>query len=570
MKYIVSYQHPHQHYIDLEFVVEQHHASVLEVQLPAWRPGRYELGNFAKNVQQWAAFDANGKALAFEKVTKDRWQIQTEGIDTVHIRYNYYANELNAGSTYLDELQLYINPVNCFLYVPDREEEPCEVTLQLPGDYVIACGLEEKARHVLVANDFQQLADSPFIASNSIQHQTFECSSVLFHLWFQGECQPDWEKIMNDFKAYTEEQIRAFGEFPVKEYHYLFQITPYKTYHGVEHQNSTVIALGPSYAIMKEMYKDFLGVSSHELYHTWNIKAIRPEEMLPYDFSKENYSRLGYVAEGVTTYYGDLMLFRSEVFSNEQYYKELNKQLQRHFDNFGRLNMSVADSSFDTWLDGYAAGVPNRKVSIYTEGCLLAFATDVLILQHTNNEKSLDDVMHYLYHTYAKSKKGYTETGYKAAVEQVAGASFDTLFSDYFYGTTNYEELLARCLDYIGCQLEQVPSATHYERKLGYKADKEAVVQSIYPNAIADKAGLSINDKVLAVNGYAVHGDLDRWSNYFSEKAQQYTIERKGRILQLTLQEGDALYYHKYKVSEQSQLSNEQKEAFGAWKNRLR
>ena len=141
--------------------------------------------------------------------------------------------------------------------------------------------------------------------------------------------------------------------------------------------------LGPSYVVFDAVYPDLLGVSSHELYHTWNVKAIRPIELFPYDFTKENYSELGYLCEGVTTYMGDLFLFKSNVFSEEEYFNELNQQLQKHFDNPGRFNYSVAASSFDTWLDGYVPGVPNRKVSIYTEGCLIALVCDLMIIHHS-------------------------------------------------------------------------------------------------------------------------------------------------------------------------------------------
>src|SRR5690554_595889 len=131
--------------------------------------------------------------------------------------------------------------------------------------------------------------------------------------------------------------------------------------------------------------------------------------MVPYDFKQENYSELGYIAEGVTTYMGDLMLYKAGVFNTEQYFLEMNNQIQRHMDNFGRFNYSVAASSFDTWLDGYVAGAPGRKVSIYTEGCLLSFMIDVLILKNTSNQHGLDDVMRNLYHDFGAKGIGRSE-----------------------------------------------------------------------------------------------------------------------------------------------------------------
>ena len=143
MKYIVSYQKANNHYFDIEYIIENVKTNTLQIQLPAWRPGRYELGNFAKNVQKWNAFDENGNSLKSKKLTKDLWEVETVGNEKIHIKYNYFANEINAGSSYLDDKQLYINGVNCFLYVPERINEKCELELILPSDYNVASGLKK-------------------------------------------------------------------------------------------------------------------------------------------------------------------------------------------------------------------------------------------------------------------------------------------------------------------------------------------------------------------------------------------------------------------------------------------
>src|SRR3989344_3150974 len=390
MKYIVSYTKPHLHFIDIEFISSVNQEETL-VQLPAWRPGRYELGNFAKNIQKWAAFDEKGKELKFQKTTKDCWKVQTKGVSELHIKYNYYAIDLNAGSTFLDVTQLYMNPVNCCVFIPERINEDCEMTLQLPKEYKLACGANHK-NNVISCKDFHELADSPFIASANLQHNKFNSAGKEFNIWFQGECKPDWGKIKIDFTKFCNHQMEMMKQAPFESYHFLFQILPTRMYHGVEHTTSTVCALGPGYNLMKgELYENFLGVSCHELFHAWNIKTIRPIEMQPYDYTKENYSKLGYVCEGVTTYYGDYLLYRCGVFSEQDYLKTFDERLQKHFDNFGRFNLSVADSSFDTWLDGYAPGIPNRKTNIYDEGNLLAFVTDMFIRKNSGNKNSLDD-----------------------------------------------------------------------------------------------------------------------------------------------------------------------------------
>lgn len=566
MKYIVSYQKPNNHYIDIEYIIENVSSEKLKVQLPAWRPGRYELGNFAKNIQKWEAFDANGNSLSSKKITKDLWEVETNENETIHIKYNYFANEINAGSSYLDDKQLYINGINCFLYVPNRMDEQCELELNIPSDYEVASGLKEVSKHKFICKDFHELVDCPFIASNTLQQHSYDESGVKFHIWFQGECKPDWEKLETDFRKFGKAQIEAFGDFPVKEYHFLFQILTYRTFHGVEHTNSTVISLGPSYDLMlKEgWYNELLGVSCHELYHTWNVKQIRPIEMFPYDYSKENYTVLGYLDEGVTTYFGDKFLLTAGVFDWKQYTTTFNKLLERHFDNFGVNNYSVAQSSFDTWLDGYVKGAPGRKGSIYVEGALIAFMTDVFILQSTSNQKSLNDVMKILYNDFAKKDRGVSDTDYKSVIEQVSGSSYDEIYNNFLHGSTDYTEKIKESLIYIGCDLNVEPSKKYNEASLGFKVryeNNQCIIDSIFPNSIAEENGLTINDEIIAINGVKINNDLTEWSTYFKNDEIALSVKRElGVIEKVKLKATDTVYFKVYIIEKKEESDN-----FKAW-----
>ena len=435
-------------FLEIEFTTKVNQ-DFTEIQLPAWRPGRYELANFAKNIQKFDVFDSNGNSLNFKKISKDKWRIETKNISEITVKYNYYSVDFNAGSTFVGEDVIYVNPVNCFVYLPEKQDEKCTVEIPIESNQKIACGGEFE-NGILTCKSFHELADTPFLVSSKLQSKTYQVKDTNFTIWFYGECKPDWNKIIPDFTKFTELQIEKFGGFPVKEYHFINIIHSYKAYHGVEHTTSTVIVLGPSYKLMKEYYTELLGVSSHELYHTWNIKTIRPAEMLPYDYSKENYSKLGYVAEGVTTYLGDLFLFESGVFDEKQYLIEFNKYLAKHYANNGRLNLSVADSSFDTWLDGYVSGIPNRKSSIYTEGLLISFMIDVNIKKATNNSKSLHDVMRKLYDDFGKKEIGYSEQDYKAIIEETSGIDFTEFFNNYILGTQDFTSELNKCWNYLG------------------------------------------------------------------------------------------------------------------------
>ena len=567
VKYSFSSENPSQQYISIKATFSVNSKTTM-VQLPSWRPGRYELGNFAKNVKGFRIFDQNNKAISFKKLVKDAWEVDTEGKSEIRVEYSYFAAELNAGSTFLNAEQLYVNPVNCCVFTEETKEEPIELELAIPTDWKIAGSMKQEGT-ILLATNFEELADSPFICSNSLQYNQYEVNGTIFHLWLNGEVKPDWNRLVKDFKAFTAKQLEKFLEFPVPEYHFLIHILPYKAYHGVEHQRSTVITLGPSYEVFASLYKELLGVSSHELYHTWNVKSIRPADMYPYDFTKENYSELGYICEGVTTYMGDLMLYKSGVFSLDQYLLEMNKQLQKHFDNHGRFNYSVAESSFDSWLDGYVPGAPARKVSIYTEGCLLAFVTDVMILEATESKFGLDTVMQRLYFDYYLKGKGVSEADYKFVLEKVSGISFDTFFGDFVHGNRPYESILTDAFDFIGLELHHKPSQFYSHGRLGFKTIPQGqnfIIKVIYPGSPANLGGLMLEDEIIAVNGYACLGELDKWLKYFDNDLKHITVLRAGRIIQMTLPEVDRNFYMEYEVKSLPKMNTPQIKAFDAWR----
>lgn len=566
MKYTFTYQNPNQQYLKISVEMTSAGNETL-VRLPSWRPGRYELGNFAKNVKGFKVFDENNKQLDFSKISKDDWKVQTANTSKITVEYFYYASELNAGSTYIDDQQLYVNPVNCCVYQDELFNERVEVELIIPESWEIASSFNKENGKYYVEN-VDELMDTPFIASSQLQHQDYTSGNTKFHIWFNGEVKPEWDKIVKDFQAFTDKQIEKFSEFPVNEYHFLIQVLPTRAYHGVEHLKSTVITLGPSYEVFKEDYVELLGVSSHELYHAWNVKSIRPIEMYPYNFKEENYSELGYLCEGVTTYQGDMFLYKSEVFDEKQYFKELSRQFQRHFDNFGRFNYSVAESSLDTWLDGYQAGAPGRKVSIYTEGAILAFVTDIRIRRATNSKAGLDDVMKRLYFNFALNGKGVSKEDYKTTIEQVAGESFDDLFENYIYGNKPFESIIVDSLEFLGLELEHKPSNSYAESKLGFKAvqsGKEFVVKAMYPGGPAETGGLFLEDTIVSINGYHIDGQLDKWLQYCDDDLKTLTINRGGRLIDCTLPEVNRNFFMDYSIQKMENPNNQQKRAYDLW-----
>ena len=551
MKYTISYNHPEKHFIDFELSISVLKKESLVLQLPSWRPGRYELGNFAKNIKDFKILDSHNNLVFFNKKNKDSWEVNTAKYAEIIVKYSYYAAELNAGSTFLNEDQLYINPVNCMMYVEGESDLEYEISFSIDNDMDLFTSLAKQSKHVLKAKSFDELADSPIIASNSLQYKKREISGVDFHFCFQGEIKVDWNKVFNDFEKFIEYQITQFGSFPHEEFYFLFQITPYKSYHGVEHHKSTVILLGSSYDVFGKLYNEFLGVSSHELYHVWNIKSIRPTQMHPYEFSKENFTHMGYVAEGVTTYMGDRILYESGVFSKEDYFKELKTLLIRHFHNDGRHHYSVAESSWDTWLDGYVAGVPGRKVSIYVEGALIAMICDAKIRKQTNHEKSLHDVMRVMY-SGSNLETNYDKERYKKTLEKISGIDFTDVFNDLIYGTKDFTKYLKKAFNVFGWDYTNIPSqklANRYGLKTLVR-DGNLLVVSVLEGSAAYLSALAKDDKLIAVNGFSINNDLESWLKYFLEDDIVLLIERESKLKEIKLGKINDFQYYNYEIKE--------------------
>lgn len=576
MKYLLSIPNPSSKYIEIEILVENISSDKICFQLPSWRQGRYELGNFAKNIQRWNVFDEKGAELNFNKITKDRWEVETRGNSKIFVRYNYFASQLDAGGCWLDSAQLYVNPVHCCLFVEDKMNEPCEMELKIPERWQIACGMKMKGPNILFAENYHQLVDSPFIASPSLKHHGYDVNKIPFHIWMQGECNPDWTRIEKDFKAFTQEQINLFDDFPGSQtstgYHFLIQVLPYNFYHGVEHTNSTVLAIGPGNELMTDkIYNELIGVASHELFHVWNVKTIRPADMFPYDYTKENYSRLGFVYEGFTTYYGDLFLARTGFFNLDQYLKEISIRFQKHMDNYGRFNYSVAQSSFDTWLDGYVRGVPNRKTSIYDEGSLIALMLDLMIRKSTGSKKSLDDVMRKLNNDFGKKKVGYTEKDIENICADMSGRSMKKFFDDYVYKAASYDSLLEELLSYAGLEIKRNPSLKTYESVFGFKTDYimgSCMITRIAPESPAYHAGLSVDDEIIFVNNTKVENNLDALCGYSNDNEITlgvFTLKRFREVKIPGKYSAGKTFYDNYSVVPKEKPTDEEKKFLKEW-----
>ena len=509
ISYHISAASPSQYTLNITLTFKATQKNTI-IQVPFWRPGRYEGGNFAKNFIGLRA-SANGEELKARKTTGHTWNVETIPGETIDIKYECYSAELTAGNTYLDEELLLINPVNALVYVLGMENELADITLQINRNWKVATAMIPQKNSdngngiwKYRCADLQELLDTPILAAENIETLTYRESGIDFHIDIYGDGIADKEKFKEEFAAFTRAQISAFGEFPVDRYHFLTLLLPHKAYHGVEHETSTVVIMGPSSELNKrEFYKELIGVSSHELYHTWNVKSLRPADWTPYDFTGPDFSRLGYVAEGVTTYMGDWMLWQSRFFSDEEFLNELSIHVQRHIDNEGRFNLSLADSSIDTWVDGYGRGTPRRRVSIYIEGALVSLICDIKIMKATKGKKGLSDAMRSLYEKYG-AKKGFTEEEYWDELKTFENIDWDQLRNDLIDTTGKLETYLDDAFAEMGLNLIASANEKPWEKEWGVSIQNINGIWEVYnvlKNSPAEKAGMWFGDKIIEIGG---------------------------------------------------------------------
>jgi predicted metalloprotease with PDZ domain len=441
------------HFFDIQLTIKSI-SETIQLQLPAWRPGRYELQNFSRNIPNLKAYNIKNEEISCTKITRDKWEIETKNEIAV-VKYSYFANKTDAGNSYVDEDIFYVNFINCVPFVVGELDMPIDIVLNVNKDSQIASALAFNLNDNLyeaTAENYYQLYDSPTIVSKKIQVGKYLVDNTQFEIQIIGNYSPNWEVILPAFQAFSEYQLLQMGDFPFQKYQFIVWILPKPFYHGVEHANCTMITLGPDIE-GDNLISDLIGVCSHELYHAWNICKIRPIEMLPYNYTKENYFTTGFIVEGVTTYLGDLFLVQSGVISKQEYLKELSTICMRHFLKDGQAAQSLVESSIDLWVDGYEAGIPNKKVSIYNKGALVALLLDLMIRDKFAHKKNIHTIMKGMWEKFGKFKIGYTLENYQKLAENIYGAPLNTYFNKYIFGTEPLEPILKKEFAKIGLEI---------------------------------------------------------------------------------------------------------------------
>ena len=470
--------------------------------LPAWRPGRYLLQNFAANVREWSA----GEARVW-KDGKTSWRVDARAGEEVTFRYRYYAGVLDAGSSFLDEDEAYFNGTNLFMLVEGLRSEEHRLTIAAPAEWLIETQLPREDGRTFRARDYDHLIDSTTIAAATLTRHSFTESGARFHLVFRGDEGIDTEGYVEPLRAIARTQAKLFGgSFPFREYRFLIHVRD--RWHGVEHEDSCSIVVRRSALLGSkpgdEGFDHVLSICSHELFHAWNVKRMLPAAFSPYDYWQETPTRLLWAMEGLTSYYGELALLRSGVWPVDRYLAHLAREIETLEGQPAREHLSLAQASFDGWLSDPAQmhDHANAFFSFYNKGEVVSALLDLTIRRVTDGAKSLDDVVRLLWTEYGLTGRGMEEDAVERAVARIAGAG--DFFGRYVEGTDPlpYAETFAAAGIAFATSPRQ-PEQSFLGARLKSQ-DGMLIVEAALRGATGMEAGLLPNDELVALDGNRV------------------------------------------------------------------
>jgi predicted metalloprotease with PDZ domain len=522
ISYRLAFPQPHTHLYEVTLTIGQVARGELDVSMPTWTPGSYLQREFARHVQDFAASDGNGQPLRWTKVDKATWRVMSGAsagsLRTVKVFYRVYANELATQTSHLDADHAYFNGTSIFMYVPGAKDQPHRLKFDPPAGWQVTTplGLAPEADGYFTAPNYDVLADSPTEIGNH-KLLTFTVRNKVHRVSIYGRFNFDEKRLTDDLAKIVEENAKLFGSLPYEHYQFLIAVQP-GLGGGTEHINSNISMTSPEAFTSEAGYRRFLGLESHEFFHTWNVKRLRPVALGPFDYQRENYTRGLWVAEGITSYYGDLILRRAGMISSGEYLGGLAGLLAGYEAQPGRLKQSAEVSSFDTWIEQYRPDEHsiNTAMSYYTKGELLGLVLDLEIRSRTKGARSLDDVMRRLMENHGLPKPGFTDAQLKATFEEVAGGDLTDFWNRYVAGV---EELdFEAWLRKVGLSLQKswqlgTPYANSRQEKPGTLGIRfrPAAAQSdrvVISNVLAGlpgyEGGLNSGDELVSIDGLRI------------------------------------------------------------------
>ena len=575
ISYEIDFSETQNHYLHVTARFETKKPKT-ELMMATWAPGSYLIREYARHIDSMTVTDQAGNPVEFKKTKKNRWMLQTKDVQSVTLKYRLYCNEMTVRTNWTGSAYSMINGAPTFITPVRARNKTHSVKLNLPKRWKrSACALQTlNGPHEYLAPSYDELVDNPIVAGN-IQVYPFDIKGVPHQLINVGESGYwDGVKAAADLKKMVQAQQEIWRTIPYKKYLFINMIA--EAGGGLEHDNCTLIMTSRWHFRDAKKYQNWLSLASHEFFHTWNVRRLRPKSLLRYDYENEMFTRSLWVAEGVTSYYEDLALARSGLISRQEYLQRLSSTVEAVQAKPGRKVQSLTEASFDTWIKFYRPdeNSNNTRVSYYAKGTVAAFLLDARIRTVTKGRRSLDDVMRKMYEEYADS--GYTQENFRETASEVAGVDLSQWFEKAIDST---EELDFSEVGVLGVEVADLASASNdSEPEVAVKkeeannatededdddqaesdaqivsADKPSkpdpkpwvgvggtasgdsmIVSSVAPNSPAYKAGIQTDDELIAVNDFRLDGRISgRLKQFEIGEPLEILLSRRGELLRI-------------------------------------
>ncbi len=559
--FTVGMSRPHTHLLEVLVKIKRSPTAEAPQQeslvMPVWTPGSYLVREFERNVQDFDAKDAAGQPLNWEKTRKNTWRVTTNGAREWQATYRVYANELSVRTSELNSGHAFWNNTNVLMYLDGHLQNPSTVQVLAPDVWKVATGLPVAPgpKNTFGAPNFDVLYDSPFEVSD-FRTIVFNVKGVPHRFVIDGEGNYDAARIQRDAQKIVETAVEIMGgEIPYKDYTFILHLRSTGG-GGLEHANSSALGysrfgfrMGAGERTTSSAptateagsrdYRSFLSLVAHEFFHAWNVKRIRPDSLGPFDYANENYTKLLWVAEGITDYYADLILRRANFVSDRDFLNAAGRSFLALQNTPGRLVQTVEEASYDAWIKYYRQDENsiNSQVSYYDKGAILGLLLDLEIRKRSGGTKSLDDVMRYLYSEFFKKERNYTPEDFQKACEATAGGSLEEFFRKYVRGRDELDYNAS--LEAVGLKVETTTLGEGGKpiERMYFGADtnwteNRLMVRRVYAGSPAYDQGLNAGDQIIALNNMRVTKE------FFDARMAE---KKPGDLINLTIFRADDL-----------------------------
>lgn len=534
--FTLSFNEPQAHYVEVQMRIKGFTSlSSVDIKMPVWAPGSYLIREYPKNVERFSAQSSDGREISATKTSKNTWKVNLENGEAL-INYAVYGFENSVRTSHIDASHAFISPVGIFMYVADFLHLPCNIKIDMPkGWNKISTGLEKTSdQHTFHAIDFDVLYDCPIEIGNQ-NTWFFDVDGTQHEFAMVGIADYNQDQLTQDITKIIKEENSIWGSNP--NLHYTFITHNYQNATGgLEHLNSTVLAASRFAYANSASYKNYLSLVAHEYFHLWNVKRLRPKALGPFDYEQENYTTGLWIMEGFTAYYDNLIIRRCDFFSEKEYLQQLAIDFNTVYNRPGYLLQSAAMSSFDTWIKQYRPdeNSQNTSISYYNKGAMLAVAMDLKIIAETQGKHRLDDVLKRAYeHFYIVENRGFEEDEFQRLAEQVTGVSLKDIFGAA-HGL--YELDYNQYFNLVGYQLVDLNEGQE-NMSMGIKTalhENKIVVKHVDRDSGAWKAGLNVEDELIAVDGYRLESQGKAMDHILSKASEgdelEVLISRDGLI----------------------------------------